>query len=131
MAKSDKIKLEEIAYKTEKLVRMCDLAKTFLHGVVILGLGASAAWVMVTALKVPGENVSALANCLKAVHLNDIIKYVAIAICGGGWYFEKRRNNRLVRKEGELRHQKERNDPVNPRSGLDEVGATPKGGCKV
>ena len=126
MAKSDKVRLEEIAYKEEKFVRICDLVKTFMHGVVILGLGVSAAWVMVTALKVPQENASALAECLKAVHLNDIIKYVAIAICGVGWYYEKRRNNRLVRKEGELRHQNERNDPVNTRSGLNEVGATPQ-----
>ena len=126
MAKSDKVRLEEIAYKEEKFVRICDLVKTFMHGVVILGLGVSAAWVMVTALKVPQGNASALAECLKAVHLNDIIKYVAIAICGVGWYYDKRRNNRLVRKEGELRHQNERNDPVNTRSGLNEVGATPQ-----
>lgn len=126
MAKSEKIQLEEIAYKEEKFVRICDLVKTAMHGIVILGLGTSAAWVMVTALKVPQENASALAECLKAVHLNDIIKYVAIGICGFGWYCEKRRNNRLVRKEGELRHQKEHSDPVNSRSGLDEIGATPR-----
>ena len=126
MAKSDKIKLEEIAYKEEKFVRVCDLVKTFLHGVVILGLGASAAWVMVTALKVPKENTNALAECLKAIHMSDIIKYIAIAICGGGWYIEKRRNNRLVRKEGELRHLKEHADLVNTRSGLNDVGGTPK-----
>ena len=126
MAKSDKVKLAEIAYKTEKLVKIYDLAKVFLHCAVIFGLGVSAAWVMITALKVPEGNVNALAKCLGAVHLNDIVKYIAIAICGGGWYFEKRRNNRLVRKEGELRHQNERNDPVNTRSGLDEIGATPQ-----
>ena len=44
MAKSDKVKLGEIAYKEEKFVRVCDLIKTALHGIVILGLGASAAW---------------------------------------------------------------------------------------
>ena len=81
---------------------------------------------MVTALKVPEENANALARCLAAVHMNDIIKYIAMAILGGGWYLEKRRNNRLVRKEGALRHQKEHADTVNTRSGLDEVGATPR-----
>lgn len=126
MAKSEKVKLEEIAYKEERFVRICDLVKTLLHVVIILGLGVSAAWVMVTALKVPSENANALAECLKAVHLSDIIKYIAIAICGGGWYIEKKRNNRLVRKEGSLRHQKEYSDPVKTRSGLDEVGGTPR-----
>ena len=126
MGKSEKIKLEELAYKEEKFVRICDLVKTALHCIVILGLGISTAWVMVKALRVPQENASALAECLKAVHLNDIIKYVVIGICGIGWYYEKRRNNRLVRKEGELRHRKEQSDPVNSRSGLDEVGATPQ-----
>ena len=126
MAKSDKVKLEEIAYKEEKFVRICDLIKTFMHCFVILGLGASAAWVMATALKVPEENTNALAKCLGAVHMADIVKYIAIAICGGGWYFEKKRNNRLVKKEGELRHKIEQSDLVNSRSGLDEVGATPR-----
>lgn len=126
MAKSEKIKLEEIAYKEEKFVRICDLIKVFLYCIVVMSLGLSAAWVMVTALKVPEENTSALAKCLNAIHMNDIVKYIAIAICGGGWFIEKKRNNRLVRKEGELRHQKEYADPVNSRSGLDEIGATPK-----
>ena len=126
MAKSEKIKLEEIAASEERFVRICDLIKTFFHGVVILGLGVSAAWVMVTALKVPEENANALARCLAAVHMSDIIKYIAIAICGGGWYIEKQRNNRLVRKVGSLRHEEEHSDPVNSRSGLDEVGATPR-----
>ena len=126
MAKSEKLKLEELGYKEEKFVRICDLIKTFLHGVIILGLGISAAWVMVTALNAPEGNTSALAECLKAVHMSDIIKYIAIAICGGGWYIEKQRNNRLIRKEGPLRQKIEQGDAVNSRSGLDEVGATPK-----
>ena len=126
MAKSEKIKLEELAYKEEKFVKICDLIKTFLHGIIIVGLGVSGAWVMVTALKAPDENVNALAKCLGAVHLSDIVKYIAIAICGGGWYIEHKRNNRLIRKEGQLRHMKEHADPVNTRSGLDEVGGTPR-----
>lgn len=126
MAKSDAVKLAEVSAQTEVFVRKYDLIKSVVHAVVILGLGVSAAWVMVTTLRAPRENVNALAECLAAVHLADIAKYVAIAICGCGWYLEHKRNNRLVRKEGDLRHAKESRDKVNTRSGLDRDGATPR-----
>ena len=125
MGKSKEVRLAEISRDTERFVQICDIVKTIIHGIIITILGICAAYVMVVALKAPNENINAFAKCLKELHLSDIIKYIAIAICGGGWYIEHKRNNKLVRKEGELRHEKEYRDPVNTKSGLDEFGATP------
>lgn len=126
MGKSKEVKLAEISRDTEKFVQICDIVKTCIHGIIICVLGICAAYVMIATIAAPEENINAFAKCLKEAHISDIIEYVMMAFFGGGWYIEHKRNNKLVKKEGELRHEKEYKDPVNTRSGLDEFGATPE-----
>ncbi len=126
MAKSDKIKLEEIAYKEVKFVKVCDLIKLLLVCIVIGILGWHVITMFTAALQAKPETLSAFAECLKSWNLMEVLLFLVSTISSCGWYFEHKRNNRLVKKEGILRHEKESSDPIHTRSGLDETGATPK-----
>jgi len=126
MAKSDKVKLEEIAYKEVRFVKVCDLIKHAMVCVVIGVLGWNVIIMFTAALQSKPETLNAFAECLKNWNLMEVLLFLVSTISSCGWYFEHNRNNRLVKKEGILRHEKESTDPVHTRSGLDETGATPK-----
>ena len=126
MAKSDKVKLGEIAYKEKRFVKICDLIKYLAVSVVIGILGWHVITMFTAALQAKPETLTAFAECLKNWNLMEVLLGLVSTITGCGWYFEHFRNNSLVKKEGALRHEKESSDAVNTRSGLDETGATPK-----
>ena len=126
MPKSDKVKLEELAYKEERFVKVCDLIKFFFVCAVIGVLGWHVITMFTAALQAQPETLSAFAQCLKSWNLMDVLLGLLSTISGCGWYFEHKRNNKLVKKEGALRHEIESADPIHTRSGLDETGATPK-----
>lgn len=118
--------LDKIRAGERKFVAVCDLIKHFLTLAVIGILGWKIIEMMTVALQAKPDTVSAFAECLKEWRFMDVLLALVAILAGGSWYREHRRNNRLTRKNGELRHAKESADPVHTRSGLDEIGATPK-----
>ncbi len=67
-------------------------------------------------------SVSALAAVVEKFSVDRIVLGIANIITGAGWYLSRSRNKRLTKQLGEKRHKREKNDPVNDRSGLDEYG---------
>ena len=117
---------EKIRAGENKFIACCDLAKHLAVCIVVGVLGWHVITMFTAALQAKPETLTAFAECLKNWNLMEVLLALVSAITGCGWYFEHSRNNRLVKKEGALRHEKESSDAVNTRSGLDETGATPK-----
>jgi len=90
-------------------------------------LGYQVIIMMTQALSANPETLTAFAKCLSEWKLSQIVLAIGTAICGGGWFIEHQRNNRLVKRYGAIRHDRESHDSVSTRSGLDEIGRTPKG----
>lgn len=70
--------------------------------------------------------LSALAGVVKALNLSNWIAYIA---AGGGlvaWKAERTGKKRAIKELGEMRRQREANEPNATRSGLDPFGNTPK-----
>ena len=114
--------VDEIHAGETKFVASCDLLKTFFVSTVIMFLGYHVIMMMKSALSANPETLNAFAKCLAEWKLSHILLSIGMAICGGGWYIEHRRNNQLVKSNGNLRHEKESHDVVSSRSGLDEIG---------
>ena len=117
---------EKIRAGENKFIACCDLAKHLAVCIVIGVLGWHVITMFTAALQAKPETLSAFAECLKNWNLMDVLLALVATISGCGWFFEHKRNNRLVKKEGNLRHALESSDAVHTRSGLDETGATPK-----
>ena len=66
--------------------------------------------------------VASLAKVVEKFSVDRIVLAIANAVTGVGWYRSRSRNKRLTKQLGEKRHEREANDPVNDRSGLDEYG---------
>lgn len=120
------VQLEKIHSDERKFVARCDLFKHLLTCAVIAILGWHAIDMLTAALQAKPATLNAFAKCLKEWPIMGVFLSLVAATTGGGWYIEYRRNNKLVIRIGELRHELEKLDPVNDRSGLDETGATPK-----
>ena len=118
--------IEKIRAGENKFVACCDLFKSLAVCTVIGVLGWHTITMFTVALQAKPETLNAFAECLKNWNLMEVLLSLVSTISGFGWYFEHKRNNRLVKKAGHLRHELECSDPVNARSGLDETGATPK-----
>jgi len=71
------------------------------------------------------EAIAMGAGITRSMMTAYLIKALLAVLGYGGWWLEKRRNRRLVRKEGDLRREKEYHDPVSTRSGLDKFGVSP------
>ena len=117
---------EEIVSNEHKFVVVCDLLKSFAVYGVIAFLGYRVVIMMQAALAAKPECLEAFAKCFKEWNVVEVISVLAASILGGGWYFEHKRNDKLVKRNGEIRHEVESSDKVSTRSGLDEVGRTPK-----
>ena len=120
--------IEEIHTSEKKFVSVCDLLKSLFVTCAVSFLGYHVIAMMTNALSASPETLTAFAKCLSEWNLSQIVLTIASAICGGGWFIEHKRNNRLVKRNGDIRHEKESHDAVSTRSGLDEIGRTPKGG---
>lgn len=122
---SDSLKIHKLNSEERKFVERCDLIKAVIRDVIICVLGLAFLWTVHDALNARPETLSQFAECLKACNIPGIIKALLAVLGYGGWWLEKRRNRRLVRKEGDLRREKEYHDPVSTRSGLDKFGLSP------
>ncbi len=122
MAKSN----EKIRASERKFVALCDLVKHLAVCVIVGILGWHTITMFTAALQAKPETLTAFASCLKSWNLMEVLLGLVSAVTGCGWFFEHKRNNHLVEKEGKLRHEKESGDPINSRSGLDAKGATPQ-----
>lgn len=71
------------------------------------------------------EALNALALVIEKLQINSIIGYVVAAGTTLGWVYERRGKKRAYTQLGERRVEKEKNDPHNPSSNLDEHGNTP------
>lgn len=118
--------VEKIRSSERKFVAVCDLIKSLLVCVVISILGWHTITMFTAALQAKPETLTAFADCLKSWNLMEVLLTLVSIITGCGWYFEHKRNNHLVEKEGFLRREKESGDPIHTRSGLNATGATPK-----
>lgn len=118
---------EEIHAGETKFVAICDLTKSLTVAAVIAFLGYHVVVMMTKALSANPETLTAFAKCLAEWKLSQVVFAIASAIFGCGWFIEHRRNNRLVKRNGEIRHEKESSDTISTRSGLDSFGRTPKG----
>ncbi len=118
--------LEKIHAGERKFVAVCDLIKWLAGCVVVVLLGWHAITMFTIALDATPTTLNAFAKCLAEWRVMEVVLALVGCIAGGGWYIERKRNNKLVLKAGARRHDREAADPVNSRSGLDEVGATPK-----
>lgn len=117
---------EEVVAGEHKFVVFCDLLKSLAVCGVIAFLGYRIVLMMQAALAANPECLEAFSKCFKEWNVVEVIAVLAAGIFGGGWYFEHKRNDRLVKRNGEIRHEVESSDKVSTRSGLDEVGRTPK-----
>jgi hypothetical protein len=117
---------EKIRSGERKFVAVCDLIKCLFVCVVISILGWHTITMFTAALQAKPETLTAFADCLKSWDLMEVLLMLVSIITGCGWYFEHKRNNHLVEKEGILRREKESCDPIHSRSGLNATGATPK-----
>ncbi len=118
--------LEKIHAGERKFVAVCDLIKWLAVCVIVGILGWHAITMLTAALQAKPETLNAFSKCLAKWRVMEVVLALVASIAGGGWCIERKRNNKLVRKTGARRHDREAADPVNSRSGLDEVGATPK-----
>jgi len=118
---------EEIHLSETKIVSVCDLLKSLIIAIVVLFLGYHLIVMMTKALSANPETLTAFAKCLSEWKLSQIVLAIGMAICGGGWCVEHKRNNKLVKRIGDIRHINESSDKVSTRSGLDRIGRTPKG----
>ena len=117
---------EEIVSSERKFIVVCDLLKSIAICGVVAFLGYRVVTMMQAALTAKPECLEAFAKCFKEWNVVEVISVMASGIFGGGWYFEHKRNDKLVKRNGEIRHEVESSDKVSTRSGLDEVGRTPK-----
>lgn len=62
------------------------------------------------------------ADVLTALCVRDIVYWFAILIFAGSGVLRKWRNRRLTKKDGELRHELEKSEKANTRSGLNPQG---------
>ncbi len=120
------VELEKVHAGESKCVAVCDLLKWLGVCLVVGVLGWHAITMLMVALQAKPATLNAFVKCLAEWRLMDVLLALVGILAGGGWYIERKRNNHLVRVVGSLRHDREASDPVNSRSGLDEVGATPK-----
>lgn len=118
--------LEKVRAGESKFVAGCDLAK-WLAVCLLLGvLGWHAITMLMAALQAKPATLNAFVKCLAEWRIMDVVLALVALLTSGGWFIECKRNKGLVFKAGVRRHAREASDPVNSRSGLDEVGATPK-----
>lgn len=118
--------LEKILAGEHKFVAVCDLLKHVATCAVILLLGWKSIAMLTASLQAKPATLTAFAKCLQEWHFMDVLLGLVTALSCSAWYIEYRRNNHLVIKIGQLRHEIEAEDTVHTRSGLDKTGATPK-----
>lgn len=103
-------------------VAKCDVVKSALKygfcAVLVWALHATARDV----IQGRPESLKWFVEALKELRGGEVLMAVATAVCGAGWGVERKRNARLVKNCGDLRHGKEDNDRFKERSGLDTNG---------
>ena len=117
---------EEIIASERKFVAVCDLVKITMVCGVVSFLGYQIVRLMKEALLAKPESIDSFARCFSTWNIVELLSILASLIFGGGWYLEHKRNDRLVKHNGEIRHEIESTDSISTRSGLDSVGRTPK-----
>jgi len=126
MPKSDQVRIVELNVAERKFVSVCDTIKTLFVCVVVGVLGWGAIEMLKLGLTTDASHLTALAQCLEKWNVMDVLLLLASIVSGSGWYWERQRNKRLVKKEGDLRREKESSDPVSSRSGLNKTGDAPE-----
>lgn len=118
----NELELERIRAGGRRFTKICDLIKALLKYGCIAGCFVILANMIRDLAHGDPVAMDALCGVLKAIRAPQIVHALLIALLGSGYAVEKRRNRRLVNKSGDNRHEKEQNDPVNARSGLDRNG---------
>ncbi len=73
------------------------------------------------------ETISAISAIINALELGSVLGYIVAAICGVGWYVERKGKKRAIIQKSSYQKMVEANDPYRPTSGLTETGDTPVG----
>jgi type III secretory pathway component EscU len=71
------------------------------------------------------SSLRALSTVVKALQLHTLVGYLAAAIFGVAWQYERAGKKRAIKKAGEFRKKAESNDSYRSSSGLRENGDTP------
>lgn len=72
------------------------------------------------------DSIGALAVVVEKLQINAILGYVVAVSTSIGWAYERSGKKRAIKKTDELRTARERDDPYNASSNLDENGHTPQ-----
>lgn len=118
----NELELERIRAGGRSFTKLCDLVK----GLLKYGCWGFCVWTFGDVIRDLAHGdpaaMGALCDVLKAIHAPQIFHSLLTIILGGGYAVEKQRNKRLVKNNGDNRHQREQADAVNSRSGLDRYG---------
>jgi len=122
MSNKHDVELARIAATRERAERICDLIKCLFYLVCVSFLGyhlfqASIEWSRGNPETLPG-----IAKVIENFKIPTILSVIANVVLYVGWQRERGRNRRLVKKEGDFRHQVESSDAHNQRSGLNPHG---------
>lgn len=109
--------------KGETLVKgVCDCVKSFAKWGSILGCFYFLCRSVESVVTGVAGIADKLADVLKAVCLGDFIYWIAILLLTGDNMLRRTRNRRLTKLVGSLRHEIEKAEAANTRSGLDPHG---------
>ena len=101
---------------------VCDIVKTLAKWLPILGcficIYLSVKCIVTGATGI----VDKLAGVLEKLFIRDIVYWILIIVLAGDNSLRRWRNRRLTRLVGEQRHELEKGEPANTRSGLDPHG---------
>ena len=116
---------DELKYRIVRLTTIASVCMTLIRG----GTAVAIAWLIIDGLiqistNAP-EQIGALAKVVEAIHVNEWLSWCMAAVCGSGWYLERRGKKRAIKEKGRLQKIVEANDPDRTTCGLTETGETP------
>ncbi len=69
--------------------------------------------------------IDAVSRLVAEMKLGSVMGYAIAAVCGAGWYFERKGKKRAIREKSRYQAMVEQDDPYRTSSGLTETGETP------
>lgn len=105
-----------------KFKGICDCVKSFVKWGSILGCAYFLYKSVESVVTGVAGIADRLADTLEAVCLRDFIYWIVIALLSGDNVFRRWRNRRLTKLVGDQRHEIEKANRANTRSGLDHYG---------
>ena len=124
---NDAFKLAKLQSEETRFVTKMDILKYAIRYGVYLGIFICITIILRDALKASPTVLHEFTDLVKTMRVADYVFAVSAVLEGCVIAVKQKQLTRLRKKTGELRHEKEYNDPVNGRSGLNEKGISPTG----